>query len=338
MIYYPVCIPTLNRYEHLKACVESLQRCTHADKTELIIGLDALPPPPNYEVYRVGYEKVKAYLPTITGFAKVTILERDTNYGAERNWDDLAKYCLKHYDAYIFVQDDTEVSPCFLDYMDKVLERYRDDSRILSVSGYLHSACYGPNPNGLFLSLPHSDWGTGYWKDKWENTVRPYMHGNNDFFLKMIRSKKISDKVIAAYPAGYWILFWILKSKRSHWGDHKISLYNVATDHYQLRPAVSMVRNIGCDGSGENSPADASYILQQIRTDAVFDLSSEPEEMRPEILYHREMPTDPAEFKKVLKTIKIKTWLIRIFPFWFRLETLVHRYWLGILRRCGRPV
>ena len=45
MIYYPVCIPTLNRYEHLKACVESLQRCTHADKTELIIGLDALPPP-----------------------------------------------------------------------------------------------------------------------------------------------------------------------------------------------------------------------------------------------------------------------------------------------------
>ena len=300
------------------------------------LGLTLYPPPPNYEVYREGYEKVKAYLPTITGFAKVTILERDTNYGAERNSDALEEYCLERYDAYIFTEDDNVFSPCFLDYMDKALERYRDDERIFSVSGYIHSSCYGANPNGLFLSKPYSAWGIGIWKHK-RNIISPYLQGSSSF-LKMIRSKKISDKVIATYPAGYWILFWMLKSKRSHWGDHKISLYNVATDHYQLRPAVSMVRNIGCDGSGENSPADASYISQQIRTDAVFDLSSEPEEMQPDILYHREMPTDPVEFKKVLKTIKIKTWLIRIFPFWFRLEYLVHRYWLGILRRCGRPV
>ena len=37
--YYPIVIPTLNRYEHFKKCVESLARNTHADKTELIVGV-----------------------------------------------------------------------------------------------------------------------------------------------------------------------------------------------------------------------------------------------------------------------------------------------------------
>lgn len=41
--YAPVIIPTLNRYVHLKRCVDSLAKCTHAPDTELIIGLDYPP-------------------------------------------------------------------------------------------------------------------------------------------------------------------------------------------------------------------------------------------------------------------------------------------------------
>ena len=163
MNYYPVCIPTLNRYEHLKACVESLQQCTHADKTELIIGLDALPPPPNYEVYREGYEKVKAYLPTINGFAKVTILERDSNYGAERNSDALEEYCLERYDAYIFTEDDNVFSPCFLDYMNKALDKYRDDERVASVCGFCRTEDYGISSYSAYLAYDDTGWGVGYW-------------------------------------------------------------------------------------------------------------------------------------------------------------------------------
>ena len=40
MNYTPILIPTLNRYNHLKRCVESLAKCTHADKTDLYIALD----------------------------------------------------------------------------------------------------------------------------------------------------------------------------------------------------------------------------------------------------------------------------------------------------------
>ena len=54
MTCHPVYIPTLNRYEHFRNCVESLARCTHADKIELVVGLDY---PPS-EKYVEGWKKI----------------------------------------------------------------------------------------------------------------------------------------------------------------------------------------------------------------------------------------------------------------------------------------
>lgn len=39
----PILIPTLNRYEHLKRCVESLAKNKLAKESELVIGLDYPP-------------------------------------------------------------------------------------------------------------------------------------------------------------------------------------------------------------------------------------------------------------------------------------------------------
>ena len=85
--YAPIVIPTLCRNEHFMRCVESLSRCSLADQTELFIGLDY---PPS-DKYRPGYEAICEFIPTITGFGKVTIIKRDKNYGAVENMNDLVK-------------------------------------------------------------------------------------------------------------------------------------------------------------------------------------------------------------------------------------------------------
>ena len=41
--FAPVLIPTLNRYEHFKRCLESLERCTWAEKTDVYVALDFPP-------------------------------------------------------------------------------------------------------------------------------------------------------------------------------------------------------------------------------------------------------------------------------------------------------
>lgn len=56
--YAPVLIPTLNRYEHFKRCLESLERCTGADMTDVYVGLDY----PTSDKYRKGWQKIDLFL------------------------------------------------------------------------------------------------------------------------------------------------------------------------------------------------------------------------------------------------------------------------------------
>ena len=132
MRFYPVLIPTLNRFGHFWECVESLANCTHADKTELVIGLDY---PPS-EKYVEGYRLIKNFIPSIQGFAKVTVFEHQENLGPCGNWNFLVRYCESNYDAYIGTEDDNIFAPAFLDYMNKALKLYYNDENILTVGGY----------------------------------------------------------------------------------------------------------------------------------------------------------------------------------------------------------
>ncbi len=66
MIYAPVLIPTLNRYDHLRQCLESLSRCSWADKTDVFVALD-YPPEVNREKYEEGWQCNKAYLRALQG-------------------------------------------------------------------------------------------------------------------------------------------------------------------------------------------------------------------------------------------------------------------------------
>ena len=79
MIYAPVLIPTLNRYEHLRQCLESLSKCTLAEETEVYIALDY---PPS-DKYVEGWQKTRGYLYSIgnMNFKKIHLIERTENYG-----------------------------------------------------------------------------------------------------------------------------------------------------------------------------------------------------------------------------------------------------------------
>ena len=47
MKYAPVIIPTMNRYNHFYACLESLERCTGSEHTDVYVALD-YPPSEKY--------------------------------------------------------------------------------------------------------------------------------------------------------------------------------------------------------------------------------------------------------------------------------------------------
>lgn len=75
MIYAPIYIPTLCRYEHFKQCIESLAQCEGASETEVYVALDY----PAKESHLEGYEKIKTYLETAGNmtFKKLHVHKRE---------------------------------------------------------------------------------------------------------------------------------------------------------------------------------------------------------------------------------------------------------------------
>jgi glycosyltransferase involved in cell wall biosynthesis len=274
MIYYPVVIPTLNRYTHFRRCVESLARNTYADQTELVIGLDF----PPAEKYVEGYRQIKDYLPTITGFKKVTVFERTENWGPVKNNQALIDYVFANYDAVITTEDDNEFSPCFLDYMNQMLNHYRDDRRIATVSAYLPALFAVPSASGLLFSQETNAWGYGCWRDKYAdaderiNTVK-----------RMLGSWRSSLHSFLAYPACFRMAVK-MASKGKYWGDVIRTQCNIANGTYQVRPAVSLSRNWGYDGSGVNCTVDTSMAYQPLSEAVTFDTPNDWEPFFPQAI------------------------------------------------------
>lgn len=266
MTYYPIIIPTLNRYEHFRRCVESLARNTHADKTELVIGLD-FPPSSKYEE---GHRKIKEYIPSIRGFKKVTLFERKENYGAYRNGLALREYVFQNYDAVITTEDDNEFAPCFLDYTNKMLEHYGNDERVASISGFLPTDFYGMSETGILFTKESNGWGNGIWRDK---------HPDEDERYEIVEtipySLKSSWRSLITCPSSFRMLLSMV-STHKRWGDISRTQVNIFNNLYQVRPAISLCRNWGIDGTGVNCDNNRNtynrFIHQQISSDKTFSV------------------------------------------------------------------
>lgn len=270
MTIYPIIIPTLNRYDHFKECVESLSKNTHADKTELIIGLDY---PPN-EKYEQGWNAIKEYIPKINGFGKVTVFQHRENLGPAKNTQTLSKYALSKYDAYICTEDDNVFSPCFLDYINKGLDRYKNDYTILAISGYMQPVNFGDIPNGgtVMRLKSYPAWGIGIWKrSRIEiDTVMP------DHYMKYVCShRKFLLKMRTHLRSLYQLIFWTKNNPSlNRKCDFTIECYQIINNKYTIVPINSLVRNMGYDGTGENCGAlnNNIFATQQISQEQYFEI------------------------------------------------------------------
>ena len=269
MNYYPVIIPTLNRYEHFKECVESLAACTHAEKTELVIGLDY---PPS-EKYAEGWNKIKSFLPTIKGFSKITVFEHDHNLGSFGNSSFLIKYISQKYDAWIETEDDNIFSPCFLDYMNKCLEKYKDNTSILAICGYMNPIAWKNSDAATVVRLQDMmAWGLG----RWRRTFDELDLNMPEHYMKYVCShRKILRKMRNNLRDLYQLIFWT-KSKPSldTKCDFTVTCYCIINNRYVISPKLSLVRNLGYDGTGVNCAALANNYLstQQISKETIFTL------------------------------------------------------------------
>lgn len=250
----PVCIITLNRYEHLQKCLDSLSNCTLSEYTDVYVAIDF---PPS-DKYVDGWKKNIEFLDNYKNhrFKSLNIIKREVNYGIwnnpsnkPTNLKSLIQSVLKKYDRCIFSEDDNIFAPCFLDYMNKGLELFKDDANVYSIGGYrfYYPIKYDTN-NFIRQDVDYSPWGVGLWKDKIINSNIV----NYKWFRRRLTLKKIiSIKNTYGWGAICGMLSCSSKNDIKHLIDRHYWSYMNITSKQQIIPTQTLVKNIGLDGSGE---------------------------------------------------------------------------------------
>lgn len=256
MEYAPILIPTLNRSEHLKRCIISLQQNKLAEYSELIISVD-YPPEQKYEE---GYCQVCSFLDKgIEGFRRVLIIKHKKNIGAYNNYIFLKNYIKEKYDRFIFAEDDNEFSPNFLDYINTGLNIFEADEKIIAVcsNGITPIKYYDGN---IALTKNFSAQGYGSWCNK-ENRIAENINREN--FENMARDGRFLLKLFQNDKT----LFYALKSailceeklyqrpeRKIPYVDMTVKIYMQTQELYVVAPILSTSRNFGYDGTGVNCP------------------------------------------------------------------------------------
>ncbi len=254
MIYAPVMIPTLNRYEHFKQCLDSLENCIGADKTEVYVALDY---PPNMN-YMDGWKKTDQYLAEKeknNRFGKLIVIRRDYNYGVfneHSNILELKKLVTEKYDRYIFSEDDNIFSPNFLEYINKGLEKYCNDDTVYAICGYTQPYDFLSDDNDYFRhNSDFSAWGFGCLVVSTQKAEREIENGYLRDSFSISNLKKV---VKHGYNRLYQYITYCFWYKKDYMPitDCVLTCYLIVKDMHVICPTISKVRNIGWDESGQS--------------------------------------------------------------------------------------
>ena len=254
MDYAPIIIGTLCRFEHFKEAIESLERNPWAQCTNIYIGVDH----PTKEAHWGGYRKIVEYVNTHTfRFKSAKIFIREENFGPDRNFDDLRAAAFEENGMVISTEDDNVFSPNFLEYMDTMLNLYKDAEDVIAVCGYSYPIAWKDYGSGYVLNRNFfSAWGWASWKSKWEKeqcSITP------EYFREIVRDKSRLKKIRADAPKSYYYLMRMVGKKQISATDVTISIYMSDHGFCCVMPTLSMVRNCGWDGSGINCDDTLQY-------------------------------------------------------------------------------
>jgi len=247
MSYAPILLFVYNRPEHTRLAIDSLLQNSLAKKSELFIYSDAPKEGAQSEV-----DEVRKLIHSISGFAQITIIEREVNWGLAKNIINGVSSRVKESGRVIVLEDDLIVAPHFLKFMNDALEMYKDEPQV----GHIQ-ACEFFEDNTLpdtFLIKWTGSWGWATWERAW-NIFNP----DGAALLHQLEERQLTRAFDFNNSYGFTrMLHRQIEGKNNSWAirwNASLFLKNVLS----LNVGKSLVQNIGFDGSGTNCGGGGLY-------------------------------------------------------------------------------
>ena len=285
----PIIIFTYNRLDHLDTLIRSLKKNSLFDNSEVLVFSDG----PKNEEDKKRIEKIRIFLKKTLQHHKSQIIERDINLGLSKNVIGGITQAFETYDQLIILEDDLEVSPYFLKYMNDALNLYANVDNVASISGYMYPIESKKFSNDFFFLNLVESWGWGTWKRAWKE----FENDSVKLLKKIDERKLINDFNLSSGIAYYKMLQDNIKGANDSWAIRWYAstfLKNMNT----LFPNKSFVRNTGIDNSGEN----CSYTT-------VYDSSINREYKNIKQIDSLELVSDRLIIKSFFQKVKYKRYI-----------------------------
>ncbi|MCX4339233.1 MAG: FkbM family methyltransferase [Lachnospiraceae bacterium] len=226
-----------NRSEHLQQVLDGLQKNDGVDK--LYIFQDGL----RCEAEREDWEATQHVIQKITFCETVYELSKE-NKGLARSIVYGINKVFQENDAVIVLEDDCVPQPAFISFMKQCFEKYRDNDRVYSVSGYSWPIQLSKEDGDIYFCGRISSWGWGTWRNRWQqykqdNAIIKRIKNQQDASLNLAMwGTDLEDTVLGNIRGvnDSWAVYWALNV--------------IERNGLCINPYKSLIKNIGMDGTG----------------------------------------------------------------------------------------
>lgn len=265
----PITLFVYNRPWHTEKTLESLMANDLAKDSILYIFADG---PENFlPELSQKIQETRDILRKKQWCKEVIIFESSVNLGLLKSITSGVTRIVEKHGKVIVLEDDINTSLGFLKYMNDALDIYKSEESVMHISGYMYPIKHTVNDGTIFLKIL-SCWGWGTWQRAWK-----YYSNDLNSFIKKLDSQTSIDRFNIKGNGTFYD-----QLKQNHEGTLKTWAVRWYASWYfmggiSLFPKITLVKNIGFDGSGVHSP-DAGNYKTDILADTISVVKLPPEE------------------------------------------------------------
>ncbi|OPY83121.1 MAG: hypothetical protein A4E71_02958 [Smithella sp. PtaU1.Bin162] len=281
----PVLLIIFNRPEKTRRVIEALQK---VKPTRLFVAADGPRPgrPEDIDKCRLA----RKVLLSIDWSCDLQTRFLEENVGCDPSVSSAINWFFENISQGVILEDDCIPTPAFFHFCSDLLERYKDDRRIMQISGF------SPYPERSYpfdyhFSRSFRCWGWGTWRRAWSlyaDSLKRYE--DNQFIYHIVKSYY---PYYPKYIERLKLYKEFMKGRRDNW-DFKWNIACYAQNALCIVPEKNLVTNIGFDEEGTHTKR-GNHLFARIPTDSlVFPLrhpsyvfaDERPERFLEKRLYH----------------------------------------------------
>jgi hypothetical protein len=207
-----------------------------------------------------GVEEVRRILRAID-WCEVVLTERAENWGLGRSILSGVTEIFKQYEAAIIFEDDLICVPETYQYLCAALNHYRDDPRVMSVTGYTHPRVRPSDVDNLpYFDGRAESWSWGAWPRSWEVMNKSALELMHQCQTVGIDPRRYGADLPSMAKRERKSNIWAVRFLYAHLLNRGLC----------LRPSESLVDHAGFDQLGTNATEDGGWSNNTLQQSALL--------------------------------------------------------------------